>query len=308
MNTYQNLNKILESIYAKSPFQKKKIEKHFSKRNERFYREAEKFSTDYLGYLENQGIELDFAVGAYLKMCSSIMHSQIKFMKTGKYLTHSSQEAYNNVYQSENEMKLYMIGLALSQFLWETHYEMYKFFVKCIDENHQGINSYFEIGPGHGLFLNKALDYLKEKTKIVIVDISSISINITKSIVNYFRPQHKNLEYHNIDILKYDSEEKFDFITMGELLEHVEHPEQLLKKLRKLLSLDGKAFVSTCVDCPAVDHVYHFHSVEEIRKLINLSGLIIENELVLPVEDLPHDEIVNRMITINYCSLLKKDL
>ena len=70
---------------------------------------------------------------------------------------------------------------------------------------------------------------------------------------------------------------------------------------------DGKIFLSTCVDCPTIDHVYHFKSVKEIEDLIRSSGLTIKNRMVLPVEDLPMKEIIRRKITINYCALLSKN-
>ena len=40
--------------------------------------------------------------------------------------------------------------------------------------------------------------------------------------------------------------------------------------------------------------------------MLNNNGLIIKNELVLPVEDLPMDEIIKKKITINYCAIVKR--
>ena len=69
---------------------------------------------------------------------------------------------------------------------------------------------------------------------------------------------------------------------------------------------NGEIFLSTCVDCPSIDHVFHFKSVKEIDDMIVSSGFKIIDKLVLPVEDKPMDEIIKRKITINYCALLKK--
>jgi 2-polyprenyl-3-methyl-5-hydroxy-6-metoxy-1,4-benzoquinol methylase len=297
---------MLELIHKKSPLQKKKIEKHLSKRNQKYFQEAEKFSIDYAGYLESQNIPLDYAIDAYIKLCSNMMKCQIEFMKTGRYPVDSSLDAFGNVYNCESEMKPYMLGLAISQFLWETHYEMYSFFKDYIAKNYAQIHSYLEVGPGHGLFLNKAMEYLNKKAKITVVDISPIAINITKSIINYFDPQNTNIKYYDVDMLKLDLNEKYDFITMGEVLEHVNYPEELLIKLRNLLVPNGRAFVSTNVNSPAIDHVYHFKSVDEIRDMFHLYGLEVVKELVLPVEDLPMDEIMEKKITINYCAILKE--
>ena len=73
-----------------------------------------------------------------------------------------------------------------------------------------------------------------------------------------------------------------------------------------MLSEDGHAFISTCVDCPAIDHVYHFKTVQEIRDMFIRCGLETTEECILPVEDMPLDDIVKNKITINYCAIVKK--
>ena len=302
----RNFESILEQIYIRSPLQKKKLIKILAKRDDKFFQEAEKFATDYTNYLKSLDIPLDYAIEAYLKLCGDMMKSQIDFIKTGQYHKGKDIDDLKCVYRDEREMKSYMIGLALSQFLWESHYEMFSFFAAYIARNKQQIRSYLDIGPGHGLFLKKARDYLDENTRICIVDISPISINITKSIIGYFKPNNTNINYHNLDVLEMNSSEKFDFITMGEVLEHVSNPEMLLRKLRDLLGPKGATFVSTCVNCPALDHVYHFKTVDQIRLMLQSAGFNIAKELVLPVENLSWEEIVNRKVTINYCSILER--
>ena len=302
-----NFHKIVEKVYTKSPLQKKKLQQYLDSMDDNFFNEAEEFAVQYMGYMENQNILLDYAVDSYLEMCHNMMKSQIEFMKTDKYTIDLHSKAYEEVYSNTQRMKSYMIGLAISQFLWETHYGMYSFFAKNIQKLSKNIHTYLEIGPGHGLFLKKALGFLGDEVKVDAVDISAESISITKSIMNYFKPGFKNITYHNSDILKFETDKKFDFVTMGEVLEHVNFPDKLLTKIRDLLNDGrGRSFVSTCVNCPAIDHVYHFKHVDDIRKLINSCGLEIVDEAVLPVENLPMEEIVEKKITINYCSLLKR--
>ncbi len=298
-----NFNKILQIIYKKSPLQKKKIEKYLFKQDKTFFKSAEKFSLDYLSYLESQNILLEYAVDAYLKMCGNMLKSQIYFMKTDKYPVEQAVEVFENVYDNEKVMKSFMIGLALSQFLWPTHYEMYSFFKATLRNSSNSISSYLEIGPGHGLFLSEAMQSLKNDVKFVAVDISPISIKITQSIMEHFyNNQSSKITYYNIDMLELDLNDKYDFITMGEILEHVNCPEELLCKVKDLLTARGQAFISTCVNCPTIDHVYHFKHVDEIRKMLDSSGFLIKNERVLPVENFPIEEIVGKKITINYCA------
>ena len=121
-----------------------------------------------------------------------------------------------------------------------------------------------------------------------------------------FRAEAEKVIYYHKDMLELSLDDKYDFISMGEVIEHVNFPDKLLGKLKDLLTAEGKGFVSTCVDCPATDHVYHFRTVEEIRTLIRKSGLSIVDERICPVEDLPMEEIVRRKITINYCCIVQR--
>lgn len=231
--------------------------------------------------------------------------SQIKFMRTGKYPVTNTTEAIDNVYNDKTEMLSYMIGLALSQYLWSTHYEMFNHLKEELRKNAKEIKTYLEIGPGHGLFLKNAIDILDEDTNMTAIDISPISLEVSKSIIEYFYP-NKNIKFINEDMLKLDLDSNCDFIVMGEVIEHVETPELLLKKISKLLSQNGKAFLSTCVNCPAIDHVYHFHTVDEIRDMFKRCGLKIVSEKVLPVENLPMCEIEDKKITINYSAIVQR--
>ncbi len=162
-----------------------------------------------------------------------------------------------------------------------------------------------EIGPGHGLFLKDAYQIMGSKVDFIAIDISKISMGITKSILKYLVPEN-TIKYVTLDMLNYNVEEKFDFITMGEVLEHVDFPNELLTKFNNLLSDNGSGFISTCVNCPTIDHVCHFKCVDEIREMLIKNNLVIKDELILPVEDLPMEEIIAKKITINYCAIVMR--
>lgn len=298
---------IIAMVISRSGFQKKKILQDLAARDASFFAEAEVFALSYGGYLKSQKIPLEYAVEAYLEMCRNMMKCQIEFMKTGRYTVSEHQKAFEAVYGNEERMKSYMIGLAISQFLWRTHYEMYRCMRSAINRFGSSVQSYLEIGPGHGLFLKEAVAALATDAEVLAVDISPVSIGITKSIMAYFFPVDERIEYQTGDILLMDALGHYDFITMGEVLEHVNCPDKLLHKLHALLKPDGRAFVSTCVNAPAIDHVHHFRHIDEIRSLISYCGFVIEEERVLPVENLPMNEIIDRKITINYCSILKRN-
>jgi 2-polyprenyl-3-methyl-5-hydroxy-6-metoxy-1,4-benzoquinol methylase len=237
-----NVEFVVNSIYKKAPFQKKKIKSFLDNQNSVFFQEFENFL-------------------------------------------------------SERKK---------TQYLWSTHYEMFSHLKSSLAQNKSNINKYLEIGPGHGLFLKNAIDILNKNTEMTAVDISQTSLNVSKSIIDHFYPL-KDISFVNKDVLDLYMDSEFDFIVMGEVIEHVEDPELLLVKISKLLSKNGRAFLSTCVNCPAIDHVYHFHTVDEIRNMFKNCGLTIESEKVLPVEDAPMAEIVNQKITINYSAIVRRD-
>jgi 2-polyprenyl-3-methyl-5-hydroxy-6-metoxy-1,4-benzoquinol methylase len=301
-----NFDKIIQLTVARSPFQKKKLEQHLARMDARFFARAEEFAANYIGYLDSQDIPLDYAVKAYLDMCSSMMKCQIEFMKTGTYRTTDHDQAFTEVYSSPERMKSYMIALAISQFLWQTHYRIYEAFEDTISVAANTVGAYLEIGPGHGLYLHKAIQYLPATAAVHAVDISPVSIAITRSIINHFHPALTNATFWTGDILAYNTPLLYDFITMGEVLEHVNEPERLLARLAQLLSETGTAFVTTSINSPAIDHVYHFKTVADVREMIGAAGLVISNEQILPVEDLPMAEIVDRKITINYSAVLRR--
>jgi 2-polyprenyl-3-methyl-5-hydroxy-6-metoxy-1,4-benzoquinol methylase len=301
-----SFSSIVDMVISRSSFQKKKILHDLANRDTAFFTDANTFATSYSEYLDSQDIPIEYAVEAYLEMCRNMMKCQIAFMKTGRYTVSDHGKAFDEVYSNPNRMTSYMIGLAISQFLWRTHYEMYCCLRAAIKRYCPTAGSYLEVGPGHGLFMKEAVSSLPSYADIVAVDISPVSMSITKSIMEYFLPKSERICYQTSDMLLMDSVYLYDFITMGEVLEHVDFPDKLLQKLNTLLSANGRAFVSTCVNAPAIDHVYHFKYVHEIRSLISDCGFLIEEERVLPVENLPMDKVVRDKIAINYCAILKK--
>ena len=74
------------------------------------------------------------------------------------------------------------------------------------------------------------------------VDISKTSLDMTKSIISFFNLRTENTMFINDDMLNIvKNDNVYDFITMGEVLEHVNYPYKLLSKLKSLLSKSGQA-------------------------------------------------------------------
>ena len=93
---------------------------------------------------------------------------------------------------------------------------------------------------------------------------------------------------------------------MGEVLEHVEDPVGLLKKLASFMADDGHLCITTPANSPVIDHIYHFRNAQDIREVITASGLTIDDETKVYVEDVS-EEIAERLkVTLMYGALLSK--
>lgn len=309
MNQYFNnaptFHQLIQPIFSKSPLQKKRILKHFAERDYHFWKQAEEFTQGYLAFLDDTGMTVEEAADAYLRMCSDFVVEQLKFAKTGVYTCASAAEAERTVYANPEIMTYYMHGLALSQFLWKNHYLMYDFFSQGVKRRKHLVGSYLEIGAGHGLFLAEALKAF-QKAHFLVVDFSQTSIMMAKGLIKHFSQHSEVVHFEHRDVMTFDSAETFDFVVTGEVLEHVDEPLPLLQKVHNLLKPHGWAYITTCCNCPAIDHVYLFHDVQEIHELLNKSGLHIASELILPVEDVPEEEFKRNRIGTNYAAIVQR--
>jgi 2-polyprenyl-3-methyl-5-hydroxy-6-metoxy-1,4-benzoquinol methylase len=303
LDRYPDFGKLVERVFLKSPMQKKHILKYLAGRETLFFQQAEEFAKGFMNYLAEVGITLDAAVDAYLNVCNDMLAAQIKFAKTGIYNCQSFEEVERTIYSNPETMSYHMLGLLISQFLWLNHYEMYDFFCKEITAVDYHVHSYLEIGAGHGLFLSKALDTFKDASFIVI-DISEVSIDMARRIIRHMSKSSDDVCFRQQDIFTFDENLTFDFITMGEVLEHVDDPKSLLDKVNKLLNPDGRAYISTCCNCPAIDHIYLFRNIEEIHALFSESGLWLEREIALPVQIAVRDSDKCECVGINYAAIV----
>jgi len=304
---YPEIAELLELVRSKSPLQFKRIRRSLNDQSVDFEKSFARFLREYKDFADARGFAMEEVVQAYIKMCNDMLSSQIYFSKHNQYPVNNQAEAFLAVYDSKDEMESYMLGLALSQFLWPTHYAMFRFFQKMLHQK-SAAGSYLEVGPGHGLLFNEALRVLPNSATFAAVDISETSLNLTKEVVEFFQLHDRKLSFRNEDISDFEETAHFEFIVAGELLEHVDEPVAVLRKLRTMMACDGVAFISTCVDCPTIDHVYHFQSIGEVREMLRNNGFEIVEDAVLPVEDLPLEDLKENKVTINYCAHLCRSL
>lgn len=293
------LKNIVNNISLKNPLHGKKLKGALDGVGKDFHKKAESFFKRYETYALSQGKDLEYGIDSYLKMLSDMMYEYVQFVRTGEYTCKSFEDAYKNVYSNPDVMNYYMHGLLMSQFLWKHHYKVSNFFSDNLRK--YTCSSYLEIGGGHGSYLSEAIDIFGKKSKYEMVDISESSLEMAKTFV-----ANKDVVFKLQDIFEYENVAPFDFITMGEVLEHVEQPKELLIALGKLLNDNGTAFITVPTNAPAIDHIYLFRNAQEIEDLIEASGFKVKESISVYSEDVSKEEGARRNIAMLYGAFIEK--
>ncbi|MBI4964436.1 MAG: methyltransferase domain-containing protein [Desulfomonile tiedjei] len=298
------LDPVIELINKKNPVHGKALDQHIRRCSPEFLAFADSYLAGYMRFLQARNLDREFAVDSYLMVVDDTVREQVWFKRNGRYRYSNFKEVYDKVYSRPDYMMRYMVGLALTQFLWPNHQDIFSFFKAKIRESRGG--SYLEIGPGHGLFLLEAVKFGQFDT-YTAADVSQTSIDLCRAILDYEFPQHnRGVDFILGDIHHQELGKTYDFVTAGEVLEHIEEPETFMNLVFGLLRPHGQAFVSTCVNAPAIDHIHLFSHTDEIKKVVRGSGFSIRDELELPYAGKTLEEAIKKKLAINYCALLEK--
>lgn len=294
--TDNDFSRLIKAILERMPSHAKFIGHALDILNEAEIAEAD----DYIGHLLEHSSN-DFLVDCYKTIVDDTLECQIEFLRSGRYRHSTFAEVASSVYFDDHYMKRYMIGLALSSFFWPNHTMIRRFFSEMLPTSSSG--TYLEIGPGHGFFLVQAM----RKSgfgKFVGVDISPASIALTDSIVKDVLPDRRgDLELIEMDFLaKPGLEGQFEAIVMGEVLEHVEKPAAFLHRISELAAPSAHIFITTCINAPAVDHIYLFRSADDIEALFLEAGFTVHHQLHVPHPgyDLKRCVALNLPINVSY--------
>ncbi len=295
------INLLLDKIEAKNAKHATKLRVNLRDFGDDYFQLGNSFYKKYENYLHSVNLDLDYGVDCYLKMLEDMLEQRMMFTRDGSYSNTSFAEVEKQIYSNPEIMQYHMHGLVLAQFLWFEQYERIKFFVENLEKYFNKAQKYLEIGGGHGLYINEAMKLLPETTQFDLVDISNSSLTLAKGILNTDR-----INYFLKNIFDFTNDVVYDFVTMGEVLEHVEDPLSLLEKIANHLSSTGVCFLTTPINAPMIDHIYLFNEEEEIRELFAKSGFeILEEKIVISEKVTP--EIADRFkLPVMYAAFIKK--
>jgi 2-polyprenyl-3-methyl-5-hydroxy-6-metoxy-1,4-benzoquinol methylase len=260
---------------------------------------------EYLKFCLAQGLSFEDVAKAYLVVVNDTMREQMYFRKHGTYRASKFADVAGSVYFNAPYMESYMYGLAISSFLWPNHLEIFRFFRRSIPRDRAG--DYLEIGPGHGYFMRTAIGSSSYEN-FMGVDISATSISQTQRLLDHFDPgSTARIELREMDFLESDlAADAYSAVVMGEVLEHVEQPDLFLREVVRVAKDDAFIFVTTCINAPAIDHIYLFDSPEQVQRIIADCGLRIESEAIMPYEGTTLRQSLDQRLAINVGYVLAK--
>ena len=302
ISQYPELMRTVDLISSENPLQRKRITAFLAKQNSPYFEFAEELSRKLNRSLLRSDRERVVAARAYNHTCMELLREQIQFRKTGVYSIQSATTAEQTVYSQKERMRTYVVGLLLSYLFWPNHYEMFQFYLDFLHEIQ--VERCLEVGAGHGLFTAEMLQRYPD-ARLNLIDISSTSIEVACDILDAFGIDRSRVQCTHADFMNAPLPPcSFDCIVMGEVLEHVNDAGGFLQKAAHYLRPNGSVFMTTCANCPAPDHVYHFHTVQEIRDVIERAGLQIRKEQALPAEPIPQELWQKELVPINYSAVL----
>ncbi len=283
-----------------------KLQKKYLKKWEINEKEKEDLANVLNFFVEKCHYTMEFLADAYCFVNNMVMSEHRYFLKYGTYRNSTFHEVNAQVYQNEDYMTKYMCGLMISDYVWINHMKQLRYFEDSLDQF--AGREYLEIGPGFGQYFIKAIQ--RERfDKYLAVDISPVSVKRSREYLEYCGIQMRKGQVDIVqrDFFEFATKERFDGIVMGEVLEHVEEPLEMLQKLYSLLVKDGLAFITTVVNAPTIDHIYYFSSVQEVLEMVQRAGFVIKDYRCFAAGDVSLERAEKFKMAVNVAMILGKE-
>jgi SAM-dependent methyltransferase len=294
--------KIVAEVLKKKPMHRKFLNKAISTLTKKEFEDAEQYFQSML----TLGNTVNSLADAYILIIDDAFNESIRFRQTGNYRFSKFEDARQAVYDNPIFMHKYMLGLGLSAYWWTNHVHLRRFFLKCLNDFGGVGGLYREVGPGHGIYFRDALRS-RQFEKYEGIDVSQSSLDLTSSLLkcdNAFKDAQINLIHQ--DFLDSREIEPASFLVMGEVLEHVELPGVFLDSAYRSLKPDGILYLTTCLNAPAIDHLYNPNTLIELYDLFNQHGFYIDKACELGIDGQDLKLCERARFTINVGYVLKK--
>lgn len=298
-------HELVAAINTRNPFQKKAIQRILKDADERYYAFAESVVTRILKAVD-RGDCFEYLADTYLWYTKLLRIEEMHYAQKGAYRYDNYKEVYDKVYGRDDYMFDYVVGLGLTQPLWANHYRIFRFFldefVPMIADGKRGA----EIGVGHGLFHSEAMRGAPG-LHTTLLDVSPTALDMTRRMIAATGLDKERATPVKVDVQRENplAEGSLDVLLMGELIEHLESGEEVMRTMASKMAPGGICYFSTAANAPAEDHILLFTTTDEIRDFVAGCGWNIIKEKIFTLGDMSEKEANENRQTLNYCAVVK---
>jgi SAM-dependent methyltransferase len=235
---------------------------HFTrvKRDNKYKQFADRTLDAVFAYAKANGDSMDYIVKAYNDYYFEYIDLQNEFNNNGKYRYGSYEELSKAL--SPTFQKNYIYVLLLSFLTTTYRYEM----MAHISESLQNLLAEkseigLEIGFGTGIDLVERLHYCES------YDIFEIN-KYSREMFDLLFADNKTIAFNNV-LYTFDDVDKYTFVQLIELMEHLEDPKKYIDLTHKILKKNGCLVFTAAVNMANIDHIYLFNNLQSVRDLID---------------------------------------
>jgi SAM-dependent methyltransferase len=223
------------------------------------------------------------ACRGYISFCNTFFEKQIDFMRTQQYRASDYEQINADVYQNVDYMsRIYYPALLLSYLFSSNYFALYRNFrERFIPMAQQAKGFSCEIGIGHGLLSASLLASIPGLAGCGI-DISPVAVEVTERVSSFFRLLRPIVTQvaDATQSIPLEDGRAYPVMICAEVLEHLPDPAKILRNIHTALAQDGILFLTASVNMESVDHLYLFHSDDEVVQMVEDCGFqVIDRDL-----------------------------
>lgn len=209
-------------------------------------------------YCEFYKITVENVVAAIRKFSARYLEDIVQFQQRGNY---PSAGAGHEFRLSRQEYDLFLIS---SIFFTPHRFEIFKQLHKLAFP----FGNCLSIGVGSGIELEFVQPHVTQCTAYDL------------EISEFTKLKYPDVRFR--ESLFVGQEKNFSTIFLIELIEHLNHPYQLIAQLFSALAPNGKLILTTAKNIPQFDHVYNFQSDELFEQRVQEIGFQIVQKIIIP--------------------------
>jgi len=213
------------------------------------------------------------------------------YNKTKSYPKIDFVEVKNKIYENDEYMFDYYMGVVASIFLWKSNYKLLEFFDKNFLTKYQSqYSNFIDLASGHFFYSAYAIqsEFAVKNTKYFQLDIAPMAKNL---IVKYCKKiELSNSVFQLGDLNSFENlrdlipEYEPSLIICNFVLEHLEDPQIFLKNLRKCIKSEDVVFISLAITAAQADHIFEFKNEFEVIQLFERCGFLVESYRLFSME------------------------